>query len=117
MAKTATVAKKPATKPAAKPVKKPAGKKQQTVWATGMPFEKINYILMVGGMVVLLIGYFLLSGGGTDDPTKFSESIFDTRRLYIAPIVLVFGFLLELFAIMYRPRTKESEQNISENKN
>lgn len=91
------------------PVKKPIPQKQQNVWAPGMPFGKINYILMAAGIVILLIGYILLSGGGTDDPTKFSEAIFDSRRLYAAPIVLVFGFLVELVAIMYRPKVKKEE--------
>ncbi len=105
MAKTATVTKKPGGKPTNKSV----GKQQQTVWAPGMPFTKINYILMIGGLLVLLLGYIFLSGGGTDDPTKFSEAIFDVRRLYVAPITLVFGFLIELFAIMYRPKEKEAK--------
>ncbi|MBO4581274.1 MAG: DUF3098 domain-containing protein [Bacteroidales bacterium] len=67
-----------------------------------MPFGKINYILMLTGIVVLLIGYILLSGGGTDDPSQFSPAIFDTRRLVIAPITLVVGFAIEFIAIMLK---------------
>lgn len=100
-----------------KPVNKPVSKKQTSVWASGMPFRKINYVLMISGILILILGYFLLSGGGTDNPTEFSEAIFDTRRLYIGPIILVIGFLVELVAIMYRPKIKEEENNIaSENK-
>lgn len=101
-----------------KPIPKTGSKKQTSVWAPGMPFGKINYLLMIGSILILLLGYFLLSGGGTDNPTEFSEAIFDTRRLYIAPIVLVIGFLIEFVAIMYRPKIKEEEENsiASENK-
>ena len=91
-----TVKKTTATKNAAKPE-----------WAPGMPFKPVNYILMIAGVVVLLIGYFLLSGGGSDDPAEFSDAIFNARRLKVAPIILVIGFLVELFAIMYRPCCKE----------
>jgi len=109
MAKTVTVNKKPIGKQA----KKAVNQKQQPQWALGMPFKKINYILMVAGIIILFIGYYLLSGGGTDDPAGFSEAIFDTRRLYVAPIVLVIGFLVELIAIMYRPKVKAEEETTS----
>lgn len=72
-------------------------------WAPGMPFKPINYLLMVVGVVILFIGYLLLSGGGSDDPSQFSDAIFNARRLKVAPITLVIGFVVELFAIMYRP--------------
>ena len=67
---------------------------------------------MLIGILVLIAGYILLSGGGTDDPTEFSEAIFDTRRMYVGPIVLVLGFLIELFAIMYRPKEKEEKKEL-----
>ncbi len=113
MAKTVSTTKQTSKKP----VNKPGSKKQTSVWAPGMPFGKINYLLMIGGILILILGYILLSGGGTNNPTEFSEAIFDTRRLYIGPIVLVIGFLVELVAIMYRPKIKEDENNIaSDNK-
>ena len=76
--------------------------KQQVTWAPGMPFGMLNYILLVAGIVVLGIGYVLLSGGGSDDPNVFSEAIFDTRRLTVAPIVLVIGFTIEFVAIFLK---------------
>jgi len=90
-------------------VKKAA--KQQITWASGMPFGKWNYILLVVGLVVLAIGYILLSGGGTDNPNEFSEAIFDKRRLTIAPIVLVIGFAIEFVAVFLKitPKTEEAE--------
>jgi hypothetical protein len=83
--------------------------KQQVVWAPGMPFNKWNYILMLLGMIILAVGYILLSGGGSEDPAVFSDAIFDTRRLWIAPITLVVGLSIELAAILVSINTKKSE--------
>lgn len=85
--------------------------KNEVIWAPGMPFDKMNYILMIVGIVVLFIGYVLLSGGGTDDPSKFSEAIFDTRRLVVAPITLVVGFAIEFFAIMLKFNCKAKAED------
>ena len=90
--------------------KKAVAQKQQVIWAAGMPFGKLNYILMLLGIVVLAIGYILLSGGGSDDPAVFNEAIFDTRRLTIAPITLVLGFCIVLASILVKVKTPESEQ-------
>ena len=86
--------------------------KQQITWAPGMPFGMINYILLVAGLVVLAIGYMLLSGGGTDNPNEFSEAIFDTRRLTVAPIVLAIGFAIEFVAIFLKiaPKAEKTEE-------
>lgn len=65
-------------------------------------FGRINYILMIAGLVVLALGYILLSGGGSDDPNTFNPAMFDTRRLVVAPILIVVGFVVEILAIMYK---------------
>jgi len=67
-------------------------------------FDKINYILMIAGLVVLALGYILLSGGGSDDPNVFNPAMFDVRRLYVAPILIVLGFVVEIVAIMYKKK-------------
>ena len=69
-------------------------------------FGRENYILMIEGLVVLAIGYALMAGGGSDDPNVFSEDIFDTQRLTVAPLVILFGFAIEIAAIMYRSKSK-----------
>ena len=51
-------------------------------------FRKENYILMGVGVLLLILGYVLLSGGGSDDPNVFSEALFNTRRLVVAPLVI-----------------------------
>jgi len=89
--------------------KKTVTGKQQITWASGMPFGKFNYILMLIGFVVLGIGFILLSGGGSDDPAVFSDAIFDTRRLVIAPITLMIGFLIEFAAIMVKVKSGKEE--------
>ena len=67
-----------------------------------LAFGKMNYILMAVGIIVLAIGYILLAGGGSDDPNVFNPAMFDTRRLYVAPILIVLGFVVEIVAIMYK---------------
>lgn len=70
-------------------------------------FDKKNYWMMIGGVVLLAIGFVLLSGGGSDDPVNhFSYEMFSFRRLWVAPIFLVAGFVLEAVAIMYKPKKK-----------
>lgn len=67
-----------------------------------LSFGKINYILMGVGIILLAVGYLLLSGGGSDDPNVFNPAMFDTQRLVVAPILIVLGFLVEIVAIMYK---------------
>ena len=54
-------------------------------------FGKENYILIAAGTLLAIIGYFLMSGGGSEDPAVFSEELFNTRRMFIAPIVILAG--------------------------
>ena len=74
----------------------PTQKKQEY----GFVFNTINYIMMIVGLVVLFIGYILLCGGGSEDPNTFNPAMFDGRRLYAAPILIILGFIIEIVAIM-----------------
>ena len=65
-------------------------------------FSKKNYILLFVGLAFMISGLILMEGGGSEDSTQFSDEIFSTTRLTIAPILLVVGFIIEIFAIMYR---------------
>ena len=56
------------------------------------------------GILILALGYILLSGGGSDDPNTFNPEMFDSRRLTVAPILIVLGFVVEIFAIMFKSR-------------
>jgi hypothetical protein len=67
-----------------------------------LAFGKINYILMAAGIILLALGYIFLSGGGSNDPNVFNPAMFDTRRLVVAPILIVLGFVVEIVAIMFK---------------
>ena len=54
-------------------------------------FGKKNYMLIGIGLAVTIIGYILVSGGGSEDPTVFSEELFSARRMYVAPITILLG--------------------------
>jgi membrane-bound ClpP family serine protease len=70
----------------------------------GFALGKENYKLMAIGFVIIVLGFILLSGGGSDDPNVFSEDIFSFRRLTIAPLILLIGFAFEIYAIMKKPK-------------
>jgi hypothetical protein len=67
-------------------------------------FKKKNYIILIGGLVLILLGITLMIGGGSEDPTQFSEEIFNFQRLTLAPILIVSGFVMGIFAIMYKSK-------------
>ncbi|MEI6694529.1 MAG: DUF3098 domain-containing protein [Bacteroidota bacterium] len=67
-------------------------------------FGKENYRLLLIGLGFLLLGYILMIGGGSEDPKVFSDKIFDFQRLTLAPILLIIGFVIEVFAIMVKPK-------------
>lgn len=65
-------------------------------------FTKTNYIIMLAGLVLLALGYILLCGGGSDDPSVFNPAMFDARRLFVAPILIILGLITEIVAIMHK---------------
>ncbi len=69
-------------------------------------FTKQNYILLFVGVALICAGLLLMIGGGSDDPTIFSDKIFDSQRLALAPILIALGFIVEIFAIMHKPKDK-----------
>lgn len=70
----------------------------------GLAFGRMNYMIMAAGIVVILIGFMLMMGGGSEDPNVFNPEIFSTRRITIAPIVVLLGFAIEVVAILYKPK-------------
>ena len=71
---------------------------------TGFVLEKKNYILIGVGFLLLIIGFILLSGGKSEDPGVFNPEIFSFRRITLAPIVILLGFITEIFAIVWKPK-------------
>ena len=67
-------------------------------------FKKKNYMILSASLVSILLGITLMIGGGSEDPTKFSEEIFNFQRLTLAPILIVSGFVLGVFAIMIKSK-------------
>lgn len=63
-------------------------------------FGKTNYKLLIIGIGLLFLGYLLMIGGAADTPNEFSREIFSFRRLILAPIIVIAGFVVEIFAIM-----------------
>ena len=67
-------------------------------------FKKKNFMLLLIGLAFMASGLILMIGGGSDDPTKFSDEIFNFQRLTLAPILLAIGFIIEIFAIMSKSK-------------
>ena len=67
-------------------------------------FKKQNYMLLLVGITLICAGLLLMIGGGSDDPTVFSDKIFDFQRLTLAPILIATGFIVEIFAIMHKTK-------------
>lgn len=62
--------------------------------------EKKNLIILIISAILVILGFMLMAGGGSKDPNVFSEAIFSTRRLIIAPLFVVGGFGLAIYGIM-----------------
>lgn len=63
-----------------------------------------NYKLLAIGFVIIVIGFLLMLGGKSDNPAEFSDEIFSFRRITLAPVVVLAGFVFEIWAIMKKPK-------------
>ena len=71
-------------------------------------FTKDNYIWMAIGAVIIALGMFLMSGGKTTDPNVFDNNeVYSTTRITVAPILILLGFVVEIYAIFKKPKTAE----------
>lgn len=75
-----------------------------------MPFSTKNYIMLLAGVVVIILGFILMSGGGEHTATQFDDSIFSFRRITLAPIVVIAGFIIVGVGIMKRFDIKDKEE-------
>lgn len=62
-------------------------------------FEKNNYLILIIGIAVIVIGFILMSGGGSDDPKVFNEAVFNFRRIRLAPAIVLVGFGITIYSI------------------
>ena len=67
--------------------------------------------MLLAGLLVMVAGYILMIGGGSDDPAVFNWSMFDFRRLVAAPLVIICGVVVEIVAIMGMDAHKEGQQD------
>jgi membrane-bound ClpP family serine protease len=64
-----------------------------------------NYKLLAIGFVIIVIGFLLMLGGKSENPNEFNNDIFSFRRITLAPIVVLAGFIFEIWAIMKKPKS------------
>ncbi len=73
-----------------------------------LAFDKVNYILLAVGMAVVVIGFLLMSGGGSTE-SAYNPDIFSVRRIKVAPVVCFVGFVSMIYAVVRRPKDKEGK--------
>lgn len=74
-------------------------------------FGKQNYLIFIAGIVLIVLGYLLMIGGGSDDPNVFNPAIFDSQRITVAPMVCLVGFVTVIVGIMWRPKSNGASNN------
>ena len=95
---------KETTAPKGKQAKQEEKSKVTEHSSTTFAFDKKNYRLLLIGLAFIVLGFLLMIGGGSDDPDVFNEDIFSFRRLTLAPILILAGYVIEIFAIMRKPK-------------
>jgi len=73
----------------------------------GFVFAKVNFQLLIASVITIVIGYALMAGGKSDDPNKFSEEIFNFQRITLAPIVVLAGYAIGIYAILKKSKDAE----------
>ena len=77
----------------------------ETIQKNTSIFTKENYIWMLAGVIVIIIGMFLMSGGKSSDPNVFDQKeVYSTTRITIAPLLILIGLAIEVVAIFRKPR-------------
>ena len=67
-------------------------------------FRRKNYIVLMISILLISLGYFVMSGGGSQNPLIFNNEIYSFQRIRLAPLLLIFGFTLALLSIIYGKR-------------
>jgi membrane-bound ClpP family serine protease len=73
-----------------------------------LAFDKTNFILLAVGMLVVIIGFVLMSGSGSNENT-YNPAIFSPMRIKVAPVVCFFGFISMIYAIVRKPKDKQED--------
>lgn len=75
----------------------------------GFPLPASNYKMILIGFGIVILGFILMMGGGSEDPNHFSYEIFSFRRITLAPIVVLLGFAFVFWAIMRKPKKENKD--------
>ena len=74
-----------------------------------MALHKENYILLAISFAIVVIGFILMMGGGSDNPEVFNEAIYGFQRTTLAPMIVLFGFIFAIYAIMKKPSVDKKQ--------
>ena len=74
--------------------------KDQKEIESKMALGKKNLVMMAIGVAIIVLGFVLMAGGGSDDPNVFNYEMFNFRRITLAPLLVIGGFAFEIYAIM-----------------
>ncbi len=66
--------------------------------------SKQNYILLAVGFAIIILGFILMIGGRSNDPNVFSKELYGFQRITLAPMLVLAGFIFEIYAIMKKPK-------------
>ena len=69
-------------------------------------FEKVNYKILLAGIGVIILGFILMSGGGSDNPNVWNDDIFSFRRIRLAPTLVLIGFGITIYSIFKKTKKK-----------
>ncbi len=67
-------------------------------------FDTRNYVLFAVGILLIIVGFIMMGGGGSKDPNVFNPEIFSSSRITVAPILVLAGFIVNVLAIMLKPK-------------
>ena len=79
--------------------------KKEKIIVVNNLFGRENYIYMLAGLVIIALGFLFMAGGKSADPTKFNaDDVYSARRITIAPLLIIIGFILEIIGIMKKTK-------------
>ena len=85
-------------------MKKKKSLKEQSGTEAGFALGRENYRLIAIGFAIIVLGFILMIGGGSDDPEVFNPEIFSFRRITLAPLIILCGLAFEIYAILKKPK-------------
>jgi cell division protein FtsN len=84
--------------------------KKKTDTRKQLAFSRENYKLMIIGVLIIIVGFILMTGGKAENPQQFNPDVFSFRRITLAPVIVLAGFALEIYAIMKKPKEDKSNE-------